>query len=94
MYKGNQKIGVQMSDFILIKILDKIGDPRVRNILIALFDMLLFLLVFFLGMFAVYQTNLQVKEYCINYNMLPHNQTDWNKVNLTNGTPIINITGV
>ena len=79
-------MGEIMSEFFLIKLAKKIGDPRLQNILIAVFDMLLFLGIFLLGMYAAYQTNQQVKEYCINYNMLPKNETNYNNItwNVTN----------
>jgi hypothetical protein len=72
-----------VSEFILIKLAKKIGDPRLQNILIAVFDMLLFLGVFMLGMYAANETNHQVKQYCENYNMLPKEQANYSAINLT-----------
>ena len=81
-----------MSEFILIKIVKKIGDPRLQNILIAIFDMLLFLGVYFLGMNTAYWTNQEVKKYCENYNMLPKTPMNSSAINTTSlNTTLLNI---
>ncbi len=81
-----------MTEFVLIKLAKKIGDPRLQNILIAIFDMLLFLGVFLLGMNAAYMTNQQVKEYCENYNMLPKTPMNSSAINTTLlNTTLLNI---
>ena len=92
-------MGEIMSEFFLIKLAKKIGDPRLQNILIAVFDMLLFLGVYFLGMNTAHWTNEEIKQYCINYNMLPKNQTNynnitWNVTGLNNNVKSLGFNGI
>ena len=78
------------------RFLNRIGSPRVRNVLIAMFDMFLILCIFFLGFYAANETNKQIERYCFQYCMLPKNQTptDYWGTNITDITSNITIPNI